>query len=119
MTEQKKSLVLLLIVLIIVTIGGMIYNTNKKSDLYQNLQYTKGIVVDFSFNNNSYILKYEYEVDGITYTNKESTDYFKCNDGVPGCMGKEFTIRYSSKNPKNSIIDLGKYNSKKPIKPSF
>lgn len=117
--EQKKSLIIFSAVIAIVTIVGVTFNTLKKNDLYQNSEYTKGSVIDFHFNNNSYIIKYSYIVDGTIYTNEESIDYFKCPDGTPGCKGKEFTVRYSTKNPKNSEIDLGRFNDKKPIKPSL
>ena len=119
MTEQKKAIILILTSTFLAAIIITVLNTRNKNDLAQNMRVTKGIVIDFYYSNFAYIIEYEYIVDGNTYTNKENLNYFNCDDGTPGCKGKEFTVKYSSKNPKNSIIDLGKFNNKKPFKPSF
>ncbi|GGG48622.1 hypothetical protein GCM10011414_17980 [Croceivirga lutea] len=118
MTEEKKKTVFF-IALGIFILGGVIYNSMMKEDLYKNKATVQGEITDFSFSNNNYLVEYKYTVDGKIYRNAESTDYFKCDDGTPGCKGKKFTVEYSSKNPKNSKINLGRFNNKKLIAPSF
>lgn len=118
MSEKKKKIIILGIFVIFI-ISGIIYNTIQKRELYENLMLTKGTVVDFTFSNNNYMLQYKYVVSGKVYRNTESMDYFRCLDGTPGCKGKKFVVKYSSKNPNNSKIDLGKFNKHKLKSPSF
>jgi hypothetical protein len=96
---------------------GIVINSINQTDLKNNGQYTKGKVVDFHFSNNEYILEYEYTVEGEVYSSKTSIHYFECPNGVPGCLGNEYTVFYSSKNPWNSRIDLGEYDKLKPFTP--
>lgn len=115
--ERKKTILFTVMGLILLAV--VLKNSFTKKDLYENLSITEGIVTDYSFNNNNYILKYEYTVNNVVYRSTEVTDFFKCDDGTPGCKGKKFQVEYSSQNPKNSVINLGKYNDKKLISLSF
>lgn len=112
MTEKRKKIILFSIIRLIILIA-LIKNTFSKQELYNNFALTKGTITAYHFNNNNYILKYKYVVNGITYESTETTDYFKCDDRTPGCKGKEFTVKYSSKDPSNSIMELGKYDNKR------
>jgi hypothetical protein len=82
----------------------------KKNDINQNEKSTTGKVKEFRKHYQArYSIVYEYSVKDITYTGHASVSSFKCDDGKKGCVGSEFMVYYSSKNPTNSRIDLGKY----------
>jgi hypothetical protein len=102
------------VVLIILIAGLTIFQKNKITNkIIKEDRKVIGKVFRFQYSNYNYILHYEYVVGGIRYEKSVSTSFFKCNDGKDGCVDKEFVIYYSSKEPNNSIIDLGQYNKYK------
>lgn len=117
--NKKKEKIIIWTSLFLILLFGTLYNTYKDNDIHSNLGITKGIVVDYSFTNNNYALKFEYIVDGKKYVGREFTSFFKCDDGVPGCKGRSFTVKYSTKNPSNAEMEIGKYNHKKLTQPKF
>ena len=83
-------------------------------DVKNNKEVTQGKIIKFIREYQArYGLKYEYYIDGVRYTGQIGIDPFECDDGTKNCIGKEFTVYYSSKNPENSRIDLGKYEKHK------
>lgn len=116
MNEKQKKITVFVSIGIFILIV-LIFNTYKKNELDSNYSFTKGTIVEYRFNNNNYILSYSYSVKGEVFKATEVTDYFKCENGEPGCKGQIFKVKYSSKNPKNSTILLGKFENKK-LKPS-
>ena len=74
---------------------------------------TIGKITNFTFGKNAYYIDYSYEVNGILYRDSETVHYFECDDGTPGCKGREFAVLYSKKNPEFSEIDLEEFNDKK------
>jgi hypothetical protein len=86
----------------------------KDTDIKNNELHTKGKVVKLLTKYRAgYSLIYEYYVNNIKYISSVGVDSFNCDDGTKCCIGSEFNIYYSSKNPENSRIDLGKYEKYK------
>lgn len=102
-------------ILLIVAILFIVVNQYlEQKDIVLHKRETSGKVIKFiSGNKTYYSIKYEYFVHGIRYVNEVGVSYFKCFDGKKGCVGSEFTVYYSSKNPEHSRIDLGKYEKYK------
>ena len=100
--------VVLLIIIVITT------NTIKDYNLEKDKIQTKGIITNFRYNSSgNFQIKYSYFVDSMEYVGTKSVLYFKSDDGVQGCVGREFNVLYSKNNPKNSEIDLEEFNDKK------
>lgn len=71
---------------------------------------TVGNIIDFQHVNlTRYYIKYEYQVDDVIHIGRTGVEKFECDDGKLGWMGHSFRVKYSSKNPSKSIIDLEKY----------
>ena len=87
---------------------------NKQSDLENNKKNTLGKIIRLqpSFKIR-YTIEYEYHVEGKSYIGAVRVTPFKCDDGTKYCIGSEFKVYYSSKNPEYSRIDLGKYEKYK------
>ena len=117
--NKRKEKIVIWTSLFMILLLGTLYNTYKSYDIDSNLAITTGKVINYSFSNNNYVLKFEYIVNGEKYHGREFTSFFKCDNGVPGCEGETFTVKYSSKNPNNSEMDLGKNNNKKLTQPKF
>jgi hypothetical protein len=113
-SEKKASDIGTLIIIGIIIIGILIYHYRKDSSVTEYKTETVGKITDFRHRKDfSYSLKYEYYVDGIKYEGSVGTGFFKCADGTKGCVGKEVTVFYSSKEPKYSQVDLGEYEEHK------
>ena len=114
LTEKKKKTILFIVIALFITIA-LVYNSCKH-EVFRDGKITVGIVTKYQFNNNNWLGKYSYEVDGEKYTGGWTGDFFKCPNGIEGCVGKEFPVRYSTENPEISEIDLREYDKRK-IKP--
>lgn len=85
-------------------------NVYKQYDIKKNSKNSIGKIIKFEKSGKSnFNLIYEYFVDGNRYTGQTGIDPFICDDGTKNAIGKQFKVYYSSKNPENSRIDLGKY----------
>jgi hypothetical protein len=113
---------------IFTTIGGLtltvmvIYGTYRNTIEKQLLiEYgiTIGKIIEFHSCNYNYCATYVYTVDQKEFEGHFGSSYFKCFDDTSGCVGHEFEVKYSLKNPSISEINLGKYNKKKGRKPTF
>ncbi|MDB2555598.1 hypothetical protein N9X55_02520 [Flavobacteriaceae bacterium] len=83
-------------------------------DVKNNKEVTTGKIIKLTRGYQArYGLIYEYNIEGKRYTGQIGIDPFLCDDGTKNCVGKEFVVYYSSKNPENSRIDLGKYEKYK------
>ena len=71
------------------------------------------VVEIFNKNKARYAIKYRYQVNNVEYIGQAGVHVFTCDNGKRGCVGKEFKVYYSSKNPQYSRIDLGKYEKHK------
>ena len=81
-----------------------------ETDIKNNTKKTKGTITKLmKLYQARYSLSYEYKVNGEKYSGQTGINPFKCEDGTENCIGKEFDVYYSSKNPENSRINLGKY----------
>jgi len=90
-----------------------IFHLYKQYDISKNKAKTTGKIIECLIVNRSKGIIYEYYVNNVRYTGEVGTSIFRCDDGTKCCIGKEFTVYYSSKNPQYSRIDLGKYEKHK------
>lgn len=95
--------------------GFMFFRTyNSQLDIKKNEVTTTGKIIElFGKYQSRYGLLYEYYVNGKKYEGSVGITPFDCENGKKACVGSEFTVYYSSKNPENSRIDLGKYEKYK------
>jgi hypothetical protein len=85
-----------------------------QKDISENKEQTTGKIIEFKYiNMTDYAIVYKYDVKGRYYLGRTGVSFFKCDNGKDGCVGSEFTVYYSSKNPQHSRIDLGKYEKYK------
>lgn len=107
---MKKNKLFAIIVLALFFVFIILREYKKKTDLQDNQKQTIGKVLNLISNYQArYTLTYEYFVNGKRFTGRVGVSPFKCDDGKKACIGHEFKVYYSSKTPKNSRIDLGKY----------
>ena len=70
---------------------GIFQNTHKKIELDKYGESTIGVITNYEgIRKSSYSIEFMYEVNGRRYYNTTKTTSFKCGDGTPGCVGKEF-----------------------------
>lgn len=98
---------------------GIYRNSSKEYELNKYGKVTVAKIIGFKYIHvTSYKIKYEYFVEGVNIVQEERTSYFECDSGEDGCLGKKFQVVYSTKDPKISVINLGKYNIYKKNSPS-
>lgn len=98
------------------TIGLIVYGLIQRQiniEMLKNHGITEGVVTDFSYSNYHYRLYYKYEVKGVEYKGRKGCEFFRCEDGTKGCVGKKFPVKYAIEDHSISDIDLGKFNKKK------
>ncbi|MFY7670156.1 hypothetical protein ACOSP6_03640 [Tenacibaculum sp. MEBiC06402] len=102
------KLVFFAVVLIVV---GILVNTliNEK-ELAENKKFTTGKIIEASYTGGKYYIKYSFKVKNKKYYGEVRTNFFKCDNGIDGCLGENFEVIYSGINPNNNDINLGKYN---------
>lgn len=101
-------------IFVILMVGGLIvYEYQKNKDFIENLSSTKGKITKYYNVGGKKYIQYTFYVNGKKYTGESRVSVFKCSDGTQGCIGKEFRIFYSSKNPDNNDIQLEKYQKYK------
>lgn len=109
----NKAYIFLGAIMLVVLVGTSIQYF-KQNNINRFKSKTVGKIIEYKFINiKRYYIKYEYYVDSIAYTGRVGISSFRCNNGKEGCVGKTFTVYYSSKNPSYSKIDLGKYEKYK------
>lgn len=113
MKYNKKILSLLVFFVSIFSL--LIWNYFKQSQIKEYSNRTMGKVIKFKSVGGGarYSISYVYYVDAEKYVGHTGISFFKCDNGKKGCVGNEFTVYYSSKNPEYSRIDLGKYEKYK------
>ena len=98
----------------VLALYGVMRQVVRQKDIQENKKKVVGKVTDLKGANlRRFILKYEYIINNETYKWSTAVSFFKCEDGNKGCIGKKFTVYYSSKNPEYSRIYLGKYEKYK------
>jgi hypothetical protein len=110
--KEKPNLIVYLFLIIIglIIVVGTMFQYFEQKDISENKKTTKGEIIEIDhLTSASYTLRYKYEVNGKEYFNNIGINFFRCDNGKDGCIGSEFTVYYSSKNPQHSRIDLGKY----------
>ncbi|WP_298782712.1 DUF3592 domain-containing protein [uncultured Polaribacter sp.] len=110
---MKKKYIVLIIIIIV---SALLYRSiNKELEIMNNKMTTIGKIIRLQpgFKARFYI-EYTYIVKGKKYkgTVRVSSN-LKCDNGIKYCIGEEFKVSYSSKNPENSRIHLGKYEKYK------
>jgi len=110
--KKNDNLIGLILAFAIITFS-IYHSINKTNDIIKNGIKTQAKIIDEYYIGGKHYIQYEFFVGKKKYTGEEKTAKFKCNDGTLCCVGKNFVVTYSSKNPNNSFIDLGKYNKYK------
>src|SRR5690625_4150833 len=100
------------IVLIIIIRTFIQYQDDQEIKRYRGT--TEAIIIDFKhINLTRYSIFYEYQVGNKKYIGITGVEWFKCDDGKLGCVVNTFKLSYSSTNPSNSTILMGKYEKHK------
>ncbi|WP_435262662.1 hypothetical protein [Tenacibaculum sp. nBUS_03] len=94
-------------------IGIFAYQYNKDDDISKHKSETIGKIIGFESSGSSYSLKYEYFVNNKKYEGSVGTKFFKCKNGIKGCIGEKIKVIYSYKTPKYSHVYLGEYEKYK------
>ncbi|WP_440881468.1 hypothetical protein [Tenacibaculum sp. C7A-26P2] len=89
------------------------HSVTKSKDLLENGVVTEGEIVDGYYSGGKFYIKYIFFVGEKRFESERRVAVFKCDDGSTSCIGKKVKVFYSEKNPKNSDINLGKYNKYK------
>lgn len=110
---EKKKIYIVIGIAILFTL--LFFRDYKNElDIKNKKKTTTGKIIEFREHYQAwYSIVYEYVVDNKTYEGHTGVNFFKNDNGKTGAVGDEFVVYYSSKNPKNSRIDLGKYEKYK------
>ncbi len=109
--KYGKYIVGVAIVLILISIVNQFFYYKEIKDYKKE---TIGFIEDFEYDSRgSYTLIYSYKVNNQNYKNTIGTSGFFGDNKRKGCVGCEFKVFYSSKNPNKSSIRLGKYETHK------
>lgn len=114
--KEKPNLIVFVFLgfIVLIIIFRICFQYIEQKDISLNKETTLGRIIEFDhLTSADYSIKYMYEVDEVEYYNHVGVSFFKCEDGKEGCVGSEFRVYYSSKNPEHSRIDLGKYEKYK------
>lgn len=110
-TRYGKYIIGIAITLIIIFIANQFFYYKEIRDYKKQ---TIGLIEDFKYTSRgSYNLIYSYKVNNQNYKNTIGTSGFLGDNKRKGCIGCEFKVFYSSKNPSKSSIRLGKYENHK------
>ncbi|NIK92660.1 hypothetical protein GZ212_10905 [Mangrovimonas sp. CR14] len=111
MSNKKQEKIVFALFLLLLILLAVYRNIKRNNELEKYGEETTCKVVEFRFvNKTSYRIVYEYYINNVSYKGEEDTVYFKCEDGTEGCIGETFKLLYSTRNPKLSKIQLGKYS---------
>ncbi|WP_272149962.1 hypothetical protein [Tenacibaculum aiptasiae] len=87
---------------------------SKEKELAENKKYSQAKIIDYYNIGGKKYIKYVFFVNNKKYIGEKHVYSFKCDNGVDGCVGQKFKVVYSSKDPDNNEIHLGKYNDSRP-----
>lgn len=105
----SKYLGWVLTLVFLVVIAVKLYNDyNDSNEIDANTSITEGEIVDYYIvGTHSPHLIYRYTVEGKEYTETlKLFSKFKGCEETKECIGRKFTVYYSSKNPEKSKIDF-------------
>ncbi|WP_299122592.1 hypothetical protein [uncultured Tenacibaculum sp.] len=110
-TELDRISGKLFVILILGFIGY--HSVTKSNDLIDNGVVTEGEIIGGHYIGGKFYIKYVFFVEEKKIIGEKRVTPFKCDDGSKCCIGKKVKVFYSTKNPENSDINLGKYNKYK------
>jgi hypothetical protein len=106
-----KYLVFTFVFLILISIGKQFLYYKEIKDYQKE---TVGLIEEYEYSSRgSYTLVYSYKVNNENFKNTIGTSGFYGDNKRKGCVGCEFKVLYSYKDPKKSSIRLGKYEKYK------
>ncbi|UOK41632.1 MULTISPECIES: hypothetical protein [Flavobacterium] len=109
--KYGKYIIIAAVLLILISTGKQFFYYKEIKDYKKE---TIGLIEDFKYTSRgSYNLIYSYKVNNENYKNTIGTSGFFGDNKRKGCIGCEFKVLYSSKDPKKSSIRLGKYEKYK------
>ena len=107
--ESKIREKIFKVIMILIFLGFGFLTFNESYDLKSNCKFTKGVVKGFEYKRyGKYSLTYNFYVNGRKHTGSTVTHSFNCLKNK-ACLGNEFLIAYSDKDPDNNDIYLGKF----------
>jgi len=109
MSKKEIIWVSIFVATLLSIVFGLKHLKNREID--NNLGITKGTIIKAYKNKLANRFIYTYSVERKIYTSKESLEESKyvkgcCRDN--SCLGKQFIVEYSTKNPQHSRILLDK-----------
>jgi len=120
----KYSSIIVISVLVLYMIYRGVNQKNDFDEIMGNMAFSTGVIIEFKYATATMDrIVYEYEVDGIKYQQSTRMGYtIPCkgkNGNYSSCIGKVYTVVYSSLNPEKSDILINArsyeiYNLKKP-----
>ena len=93
-----------------IILRGIFYQALNQYDVKEHKIKTKGIVIHVNGHPRNTRMKYKYRVDNDTLIGFTTVHVDLVEEIRKNCLNKTFTVYYSSENPNNSMIDLGRYN---------
>lgn len=113
MKVKNKIRVIKIIFFVLIVSPVVVYTLFKEKNLQENSAKAQAKIIEFRTVGGKYYVKYIFYVNGKKYDGEVRTNFFKCDNGVKGCVGERFTAIYSKIDPTNNEIDMGKYNENK------
>ena len=105
---------IIVIIILTICISVMAFGFFKEHELAENKAYTNGKIIRHIKTGQKNYIKYGFYVNNIKYYSEKRVYSFECDNGVKWCIGQEFKVTYSTVDPNNNEIDLGKYNKFRP-----
>ena len=115
MNKDKFAFVLVIVILL----GILGHSFFEEKELSENKAYGKAKIIDYYNVGGKKYIKYIFYVGKKRYFGEKRVYSFKCSNGSKGCVGEKFKVIYSSSDPENNEIDLGKYNKFRPTRVRF
>jgi hypothetical protein len=108
--KKMKKIILFFGILAGVILVIYIFAKNKPDEIIANKQFTVGQITDYQdlSKPSCYVLKYSYEVGGISYNNMSSSHRIAKNN-YKYFSGKTFPVVYAKTNPERSYILITPY----------
>lgn len=112
----KYTSILIILVLVFFIIRSVIIQDNHIKEIKGNPEICVGTIILYKHSGVSgRRIEYEYYIDKVRYENDFAPDNsLNCElGGYSNCIGKEYQVIYSKKNPQNSYLLCNRYAYKK------
>jgi hypothetical protein len=112
MKRKQITKALPFLIFIILVCSLMYFTVYEQYQIKINKAETIGVISKFKSGGGGvrYSISYSFKVNNKKYYGHMGVTSFKCKNGKKACVGKEFKIYYSKKNPNYNWIDLSEYD---------